>query len=101
LSSVTFESPSNLTDIPNRLFYYCSLLTSLCLPDSLIKIGASAFADTSLDSLTGRGVSKTDCFIVHLGTIVRCFGKPESLVSLPLFARLGNVPFPTSLPWWT
>jgi hypothetical protein len=79
LTSVTFGAPSNLTDIPDRLFHYRALLKGLNHPDYLVKVAGSAFIDTSRDSFTARGFSTTGSLFMHMGTIMRCLGRPKSL----------------------
>jgi hypothetical protein len=60
LISVTFDPPSHLTDISDGVFQFCPRLTNLRLPDSVVTIAVSAFTDTNIPSLTGRGISTTD-----------------------------------------
>ena len=43
LATITFESGSLLTAIPNYCFYYDKALTSLTLPDGIQTVGSSAF----------------------------------------------------------
>jgi hypothetical protein len=80
LTYVTFEAPSQITNIPDELFGDCKLLASLCLPDSLATIAGSAFPGTSLHSLTGRGFTTTGSLFTHFQKVVRCLGKPKSVV---------------------
>jgi hypothetical protein len=93
LSSVTFEAPSNLTDIPDGLFSHCEVLASLCLPDSVIRIAGSAFAGTSLHSLTARGFSTTGSLFMQFQKVVRCLGTPKSVVIPSTVREIGENAF--------
>jgi hypothetical protein len=55
LTTVIFEAPSNLTDIPNRLFSRCGLLTIGNLPDSVTRVAGPAFLGSGVTSLTVPG----------------------------------------------
>jgi hypothetical protein len=44
--------PNNLTTIPDFAFYNCKSLKSILIPQSVAKIGSSAFQGTSLSSIS-------------------------------------------------
>jgi hypothetical protein len=87
LTSVTFDSASNLTDIPDRLFYHCTLLTRLCLLDSMVKIVGSSFAGMGITSLTTRGFSTTGSVFNH--TI---YSKCQKILGDAFISWSGQVP---------
>jgi hypothetical protein len=93
LTTVTFDSPSNLTDILDGLFWGCTLLTNLNLPDSVVKIAGSAFAGTGVDSLTVAGFITTGSLFLHLGQIVCCLGTPKSVVIPSTVREIGEKGF--------
>jgi hypothetical protein len=93
LTTVAFEPPSSLTDIPDVLFFRCLLLTSLCLPDSVVKIAGSAFVFTSLPSLPARGFTTTGLLFTHFQTVVRCLERPTSVVIPSTVREIGESAF--------
>ncbi len=52
LATVTFETPTKLTEIPANTFANCDMLTSIIIPDGIIKIGNGAFNPSGLDQIT-------------------------------------------------
>lgn len=52
LASVEFEEGSAITEIPTNAFAECIALASINLPDSIITIGATAFAMTAFTEFT-------------------------------------------------
>ncbi len=52
LETVTFESGSQATVIPDRLFSGCTALRAVTLPDALEEIRYNAFGATALESIT-------------------------------------------------
>jgi hypothetical protein len=76
---MTFETPSHLASIPHQLFFGCTLLKNINLPDSVITTAGSAFAYSGITSLTVPGYTMSGSLFIHLGTIVRCFADPASI----------------------
>ena len=52
LTSVTFQSTSNVESIGNYAFYQCTNLTSVTIPASVTSIGGYSFSNTGLTSVT-------------------------------------------------
>lgn len=47
-----YEIPTGVTEIGEEAFYACTELESIIIPDSVTKIGASAFSDSGLKAVT-------------------------------------------------
>jgi hypothetical protein len=59
----------------------------------VVKISGSAFARTSLHSLTARGFSTTGSLFTHFQKVVRCLGEPK-IVRIPsTFREIGENSF--------
>ena len=52
LATVTFDTPTQLKEIPANTFANCDMLTSIIIPDGIIKIGNGAFNPSGLDRIT-------------------------------------------------
>jgi hypothetical protein len=76
LATVTFECPSHLRKIPDRLFEHCTILAKVDLPDSVVEIAGSAFRSTSV---TAPGCATANSLLLRPGAIVCCFGRPDSV----------------------
>jgi hypothetical protein len=93
LASVTFESPSHLTNIPCQFFSGCHLLQTLKLPDSVTTIACSAFTGSRLTSVTGAGCVIAGPLIIRHGTILRCIGSPSKVVIPSTVREIGERAF--------
>lgn len=55
--------PTNVTNIADRAFEFCTGLTSVSIPDSVISIGQNAFTGTGLTEIfIGAGITNIDSF---------------------------------------
>jgi hypothetical protein len=59
----------------------------------LVKIAGSAFAGTSLHSLTGRCFTTIGSLFIHFQKVVRCLGAPRSVVIPSTVREIGERAF--------
>jgi hypothetical protein len=90
---VTFDTPSHLTHIPDRLFLDCVLLKTLHLPDSVTNIAGSAFSGSGVTSVTGADCVMRDSLLIRHGTILHCFGSPSQIIIPSTVREIGNEQF--------
>jgi hypothetical protein len=76
---VTFDTPSQLTTIPDCLFSGCKCLKTLTLPDSITAIAASAFRKSGVTSIIGSDWTIIAGLVVRLGKVFCCLGTPSSI----------------------
>jgi hypothetical protein len=93
LSSVTFERPSHLTNIPAYLFGGCDLLKSIDIPESVTTIASAAFLYSGVTSVTGADCTICDSLLIRRGTILHCFGSPSKIVIPPTVREIGDNAF--------
>jgi hypothetical protein len=79
LSSVIFDAPSHLRNIPDDLFHDCRCLTTLTLPDSVTAISHSAFKESDVTSIVGSDWTIIAGLVVRLGRVFRYLGTPSSI----------------------
>jgi hypothetical protein len=80
LPSVTFDTPSQLTNISNWLINGCWCLTTLTLPESVTTtIGHSALMHSGVSSIIGSDWTLSAGLVVGLGTLFCYQGRPSSL----------------------
>lgn len=60
LRTVTFNTPSNLTEIKQSVFQNCTALTSITIPSGIAKIDQLAFYNSGLTNVTIDGATLTE-----------------------------------------
>jgi hypothetical protein len=87
LSSVTFDPPSQVTNLPGSLFYACKCLKTLVLPDSVTAIAHSAFSCSSVNSIAGSDWAIIAGMVSRQGKVFCCFGKLVASLRIPSTVR--------------